>query len=305
MKFSAIIPCRNHQDYIQASLLSVARQIVSPWEIIVVNDGSTDASVERIAGSRLDTRLIHTGGLGGAGARNAAIRIAQGDWLAFLDADDIWYENHLLRARDLIRQHDAACYINHYDTMSLEGGTLKRRVGKIDSVVVGFGLEQYLDLYREYGNFAGMSACVVSRRAALEVGGLDETQTRRHDIEFWLRLIRGRRWLFDPVATSAYRVDNPGGLSLDKASAELYRLTAFLKNKQALMGSRNFQPIIRHLAYRTMARSYVYGTRDDQSRASVVAYCHLRYRDKVIFGLLKYFPRVLALILRREKSKIV
>jgi len=290
MKFSAIIPCYNHQDYIQASLLSVARQSIPPREVIVVNDASTDASVERIAASGLDVKLIHTGGLGGAGARNAGVRIAQGDWLAFLDADDIWYENHLLRARDLISQHDAEGYINHYDRVSLEGETLKRRVGKIDSVVVGFGLEQYLDLYRKYGNFVGMSACVVSRHATLEIGGLDETQTRRHDIEFWLRIVRDRRWVFDPVASSAYRCDNPNGLSSQKANAELHRFVAFLKQKEAAQGSTSFSPLLKSLAKSTLSKSYHFGDREDQLRAHRVAYEFLGRGDMVLFWMANRSP---------------
>jgi glycosyltransferase involved in cell wall biosynthesis len=270
----------------------VARQTVSPWEVIVINDGSTDASIERIAASGLDVRLIHTGGLGGAAARNAGIGIAQGEWLAFLDADDIWYENHLLRARDLIRQHDAAGYINHYDRVSLEGETLQERASKIASVVVGFGLGQYLDLYRKYGNFVGMSACVVSRHAVLEIGGLDETQTRRHDIEFWLRFVRNRTWVFDPVASSAYRCDNPNGLSSKKANAELHRFIAFLKQRDAGESSASFSPLLKSLAKSTLSKSYHFGNHEDQIRAHELAYKHLGHGDRILFWMASRSPMI-------------
>lgn len=92
MRFSVIIPCHNAERYIQESLLSAANQTVSPIEIIVVNDGSIDSSVRIIKSSGVNARLISTRGLGGAGARNRAIEVAAGEWLAFLDADDIWYQ---------------------------------------------------------------------------------------------------------------------------------------------------------------------------------------------------------------------
>ena len=56
-------------------------------------------------------------------------------------------------------------------------------------------------VYKKYGVFFGMSACVVSRHAALEVGGLDETQTKRRDIEFWLRFVQDRTCVFDSAAS--------------------------------------------------------------------------------------------------------
>ena len=125
MRFSVIIPCHNAERYIQESLLSAANQTLSPIEIIVVDDGSTDSSVRIVKSSGVKSRLISTRGLGGAGARNRAIEVTIGEWLAFVDAKEIWYATRLSRARDLICANPVAGYVSHYDHGSFERERLK------------------------------------------------------------------------------------------------------------------------------------------------------------------------------------
>jgi glycosyltransferase involved in cell wall biosynthesis len=93
---SVIIPVYNGASFINEAIESVLSQDISNIEIIVVNDGSTDDSEERIKGNK-DSRIkvIRQENAGAAVARNNGVRLAIGDYICFLDADDIWAPNKL------------------------------------------------------------------------------------------------------------------------------------------------------------------------------------------------------------------
>jgi len=96
--FSVIMPCYNHACYVDQAIASVRDQTFANWELIVVDDGSTDGSAEKAA-RHVDQdgriRLIRQRNAGPAAARNAGLAVARGDWLAFLDSDDTWYPTTL------------------------------------------------------------------------------------------------------------------------------------------------------------------------------------------------------------------
>lgn len=289
MDFSVVMPCYNAERFIGASLQSVAAQTLQPREVIVVDDGSSDASLEVIASSPVSVRLLHSDRRGGAGARNAAIEAATGDWLAFLDADDVWYPNHLARAAESIRRFEAIAYINHYDRMDATGDGIRARTCPVDEYVVGAGLDEYVALFAQYGHFVGMSACLVATSRARAVGGLQEAQKRRHDIEFWLRVVSGERWVFDPLATSAYRKHSPGSLSADSADAAFYGFTAFLKHRDAAVDRDRFDGVLRERARSAISRSFS-GSREARERAYRVAFEYLSPQHKLLLGLSRRFP---------------
>ena len=95
---TVVIPTRDCAGYISAALDSVRIQNCTNLEVIVVNDGSTDETGEvlrRFAADWPELRIIATAGIGPAAARNAALAVARGSWIAFLDADDIWWPEKL------------------------------------------------------------------------------------------------------------------------------------------------------------------------------------------------------------------
>ena len=103
---SVIIPLYNLERYIERAIHSVLRQTVLPGEIIVVNDGSTDHGpqiVENIQSSLI--RLINQPNQGVVVARNRGMKEARGEFLAFLDGDDEWMENHLEVILNLIQKY--------------------------------------------------------------------------------------------------------------------------------------------------------------------------------------------------------
>ena len=124
MKFSVIIPLYNKAPYIRKALESVLAQTYTDYELIIVDDGSTDGSAEiaeaflQTPASRLSPlafRLIRQANSGVSAARNNGVAQAHGDYIAFLDADDWWEPTYLERMAQLIEDYpDAGLYACNY-----------------------------------------------------------------------------------------------------------------------------------------------------------------------------------------------
>ena len=106
---SVIIPTYNAADYLPDALQSVRRQEYAPLEIIVVDDGSTDATPQLIAGRGSNVSYVRQDNRGPAAARNRGLQEARGEVIAFLDADDVWPDGTLARQIDcLLARPEAA-----------------------------------------------------------------------------------------------------------------------------------------------------------------------------------------------------
>ena len=104
MKISVIIPAYNASETLGEALISVEQQHVQPFEVVVVNDGSTDDTADVIQSfmDRLPLVCVDQENAGLGAARNAGMHAAKGDTWAFLDADDVWGTNKLAHARDYL-----------------------------------------------------------------------------------------------------------------------------------------------------------------------------------------------------------
>lgn len=218
---SVIIPVYNVEQYINATLRSVLDQTYSRLEVLVVDDGSPDRSVHvcrQFTDSRI--KIIQQQNRGLAGARNTGIRQAQGEFLAFLDGDDLWRPNKL------------ACHLEHLKRSPQVGVSFSRSEFMDEQ---GNPLGTYLmpklrniDLEALFqGNPAGNGSASVFRRQTLDairytdtLHGMpeefyfDERFRRSEDIECLLRIAIQTSWQIEgiPEALTLYRV-NPGGLS--------------------------------------------------------------------------------------------
>jgi len=94
---SCVVPVYNCAAYIAEALNSIFAQTLRPVEVIVVDDGSTDATARTIAEQQLPVRYVYQENAGPAAARNHGIALARGDFLAFLDGDDLWHPEKLAR----------------------------------------------------------------------------------------------------------------------------------------------------------------------------------------------------------------
>jgi glycosyltransferase involved in cell wall biosynthesis len=298
VRVSAVIPCYNASRWIGAALASVAGQQAPVHEILVVDDGSTDDSLRTIEQTGIEVRLLHTRRAGGAAARNAALQAATGDAVAFLDADDVWYPDHLSRAVALLR--DDVAYLAHYDRLRLDG-TIEPlpTFWPIGEPTRNLTSADFLRLFRGH-QFFGLGSLLARRDVLLAVGGFDEAFTRRHDLELFLRLVAGRTFCFDPRAAYAYREDTPGSLSSHRPSRELFFLRALLKNRASLEGE-DLRALIRLGARRALSHAYSSGTAADRRAAQEVAVHHLSASDRAVFTAAAICPPLFGLINRTRQ----
>lgn len=109
MKVSIVMPAYNAGHYIEAAVRSVLNQTYTDFELIVVDDGSTDSTeeiVRRLSGA--DTRIVllrNEKNSGVSASRNAGVARAKGEWIAFLDSDDLWREDKLEKQLALLNRH--------------------------------------------------------------------------------------------------------------------------------------------------------------------------------------------------------
>ena len=132
-RISVVIPVHNRVDLIRETLQSVAAQTYRDFEVIVVDDGSTDGTPQILAEFLPDIRIIQQAhaGQGGATARNAGIRVATGEFIAFLDSDDLWLPQKLERqVTEFQRAPELAWSYTDMEAFdSVTGTTLYRQSG--------------------------------------------------------------------------------------------------------------------------------------------------------------------------------
>ncbi|MEZ5943495.1 MAG: glycosyltransferase family A protein [Planctomycetaceae bacterium] len=174
-RISVVIPAYKAVDFIGRAIDSVWAQTFSPFEVIVVNDGSPDDTAEVVRqrdGHRV--RLISQENAGPGAARNHGIREAQGDWIALLDADDTWAPDKLEKQAALISDDIGIvhCFISNALPIHLAPG------------------EVTFDAMWER-NYIGTSTVLMRKQAWEQVGGFDEDRNLMgaEDYNLWLRII--------------------------------------------------------------------------------------------------------------------
>ncbi len=121
-KVSVVIPAYNAERYIAQTLRSVFEQTYAPYEVIVVDDGSTDGTGRVVAQMGDRVRYERQANQGASAARNRGVELAQGEWIAFLDADDAWYPNRLEVQLDYAASNPQVGFIYSDFALVDEGG---------------------------------------------------------------------------------------------------------------------------------------------------------------------------------------
>lgn len=300
MNVSVVIPCHNAGRWIGETLRSVAAQTVSPYEVIVVDDASTDDSVEQVRRSGLEVRIIPANVRNAAAARNAGIDVATGDWVALLDADDVWYPHHLERAAEVLGGTTDVAYRALCDDLTVDGIRPVTRPQPIVVTTTGLTHDQYIE-FENRELYFGHSSCVVRRDRLREIGGYDPTQVRRHDIDMWLRLIHGRTWAWDSVPTVAYRVDTPGSICRSYAECEHYYLKALIRNKGRYPGAA-MDALLTKSARKVMTIEFSDGTPESYGGARKVATAFLPWKIRVAYAAAGLAPGLARRAVRLKRA---
>lgn len=231
LRVSVVIPAYNHARFLRKTIESVLAQTLSPHEVIVVDDGSTDETPAILASYSSRLTVVRQDNRGLSAARNAGAARASGDLIAFLDSDDLWLPCKLERqiARfsaepDLGLVH---CGVEEIDDA---GRMIGRRLDGMEGSVAAEML-----LFRRGAILGGGSGCVVRRAIYEEVGGFDPRLGTSADWDFYYRVAVTYRVGFVPEVLVRYRF-HVGNMHINVRAMEHDMLLAYEKAFSAAPG---------------------------------------------------------------------
>lgn len=246
MDISVVIPLYNKENSIRTAVEAVLRQTYAVREFIIVDDGSTDGSadiVNKIIKERFwhgddRIRLISQANSGVSSARNTGIGNAKCEWVAFLDADDIWKDNHI---EQIARLHEAFPQasvlstdykiVSSAEVQNSNADSEKRKAERIFSNADSFSSKGVSlkeacngfivnDFYSRllYGKHViWSSTAVVKRTSLLEIGGFDTRMSKGEDLDCWERLYEKEIFAQSNAMTAFYISDPLDGNATRKA----------------------------------------------------------------------------------------
>ncbi|MEP2103742.1 MAG: glycosyltransferase family A protein [Parasphingorhabdus sp.] len=220
LSFSVVIPVHNKARHVAASLASALQQTLPPSELIVIDDASTDDSaaiVSQMTDPRIRMLFRDTPGPGGYAARNLGIAEANGNWIAFLDADDIWHPSHLAdMAMAIKRAPKAGCVATRYDHVFEK----HRRASKMTDALASLegrasGFRESLDIWVQSGECPIWTSAAAFRRDVLENAGPFPAgkAVRGGDKDMWLRALAHAPFTYVPKVSAEFHRDTDNKVS--------------------------------------------------------------------------------------------
>jgi glycosyltransferase involved in cell wall biosynthesis len=205
-RVSVIIPSFNCARYVGTAIESVLNQTYRDYEIIVVDDGSTDGTAETVNRYRDKVRYFYQANSGVSSARNLALKVSSGAFVAYLDADDLWYPQKLDRQMQFFDAHSDCGFLHSDVTVIDEEDRIvhaRFNAGTARSIPQGYCTPDLLQRCHI------QTPTVVERRECVEkIGGFDEQLPIAQDYMHWIRIsLNG--WAFgyidEPLAKYRWR----------------------------------------------------------------------------------------------------
>ncbi len=200
--FSIIIPLYNKAHSIKSTIESVLNQNFNKFELLIIDDGSTDSSIEIINNfNDIRIRIVKKVNGGAASARNLGINMSKYNWIAFLDADDIWKKNHL--------ECLAFAINNYHDISILTTATeqiIKKNV-KINTFLFEPGFIGFIDDYfiKAKNNTIFNSSSTCLNKLCLEPDDrFDEELKFGEDLSLWFKILKKRKGFLYNIPTVLY-----------------------------------------------------------------------------------------------------
>ena len=224
VRVSAIILTYNRADLIMEAIESVLAQTYTDYEIIVIDDGSTDKTAQVLR------ELIETGRIryiwqenqGECAARNHGLRQARGEYVAFLDSDDLWLPQKL--------EAQVACLEAYAEAGLVQSSFLKFD----DATGNNLGIRDtswfsgwiYPQIFMHWSDLMAVDAVLIPLKVLQHVGGFDETLKRGLDLELWWRISRYYPFMAIPEVLTKVRVHSGSVSAADKATvSEWFRVS--------------------------------------------------------------------------------
>ncbi len=274
---SVIIPTYNRRHTLARAIDSVLAQQHPAHEIIVIDDGSTDETLQWLNSSYSQLNVISQQNKGVSAARNSGIAKASGEWIALLDSDDYWFPQKLTVQLQLLQQSDAR--LCHSEEHWIRSGKRVNPMNKHQKTG-GWIFQQCLPLCA-----ISPSASLINRAVFKELGGFDETLPACEDYDYWLRLCSR-----EPVAYCEDALIQKYGGHDDQLSKQHWGMDRFrLEALAKLLRSHVHQPFLRRDDYQAALQTF-------NNKLSI--YCAgaiKRSRDKHVAELKHQYADILSL----------
>jgi len=292
-ELSVIIPCYNAGRYLSQAIDSVLSQesSVRSLEVIVINDHSTDrdsldalSNCERTPG----VRVLHNAGRPGPGAaRNLGIDAADGEWIAFLDADDVWLPEGLEARWQVVQRTPDAEWVGADLRLWYEDGTLAAdayfKSGDISGQLLSeaYRTGRPIRVRRPVNEFirsalAWTGTVMVKRDLIRHLGGFDPSLRQAQDLHMWISLSRVADFFFVPRTVALYR-QHAASLTHGNEPPERWSISAHRR----LLRDQNFRPYRAlqrlKLSHCHQANAYYYRERGEMWHAACEAARALTY----------------------------
>ncbi|WP_115081737.1 glycosyltransferase [Synechococcus sp. N32] len=209
--FSIVIPNFNSEKYIASTINSVRNQTFTNWELIIIDDGSTDASasiINQFASKDCRIKLFKQDNLGVSTARNKGVSLSRNNFIAFLDSDDLWHKDKLLAAYLKIKEDDQIDFIySRCQFISKEGKLGSQKSNKAVDI-------KRIDLLLEGNITTTTSSWIVSKASFEKIQGFNPNMSYAEDLDFLLRwrIQIDKKMIGINMCHTYYRT-NLGGLS--------------------------------------------------------------------------------------------
>jgi teichuronic acid biosynthesis glycosyltransferase TuaG len=207
-KISVVCPTFNSASFVLPTIESVVNQSLSPYEIVVSDDGSTDETVSLVTSflnerPHVRAKVIANEHRGPGATRNAGLRRAEGEWVSFIDSDDIWLPRKLEVVAAAISQHPEANFFCHSEhQIDSHGNNELLDYGR------WFDPQKPLPEQLYHRNFLSTSAITCGLNLVTESGMFDESLMSAQDYELWLRMSPGIKPYFIREVLGSYCVRN-------------------------------------------------------------------------------------------------
>lgn len=210
-RVTVIVTCYNYAKYLEGCLLSILNQTYKDYELLIVNDGSTDNSDEVISRFLNNDKItyINQNNTGQAIATNNGIMRASGELIAFLDADDLWEPTKLEKQVSLFTRDSIGVVYSRIRFMNEEGQPLDMKLtGKYYTPRAGYVTGALL-----FENFVPYSSTIVRKECFNKFGMFNPEYKNGLDWDLWLRISKEFEFDFVDEPLLTYRTGHPGQLT--------------------------------------------------------------------------------------------
>ena len=219
MNISVVIPSYNRKEFLKRSIDSAINQTKKPFEIIVVDDGSTDGTETMIKSDYDFVKFIKQKNKGVSAARNIGIKVSIGEWICFLDSDDEWKKDKLEKQINAMKSNPGYKFF-HSNEIWIKNG-LRINQKKKHKKYGGDIFDKCLDMCR-----ISPSSVMIDKTVFDEVGNFNENLVVCEDYELWLRICDKYRVFFIDEPLIIKYGGHQGQLSSSIESIENHRIKA-------------------------------------------------------------------------------